>query len=387
MVMLLLLVLACGGPADVSEAPESWGGGGTLRNASPVASPPPSGGVDADAPWEPCGGGGGDPVAVQTSDGATIALHRHASLGPAGGPGAPPVILVHGISSNGRFWDLDTESSLAAWLAARGVDVWVLDLRGHGAALAATPESARTFDWDVDDYGLRDAPAAIRYVQGATGYRTVGWVGHSMGGLVGAIHLANGGASDVSAFIPVASPSGFSKDDPMVGVAQRLMEAGGVFPSIDTPSGARLAAAMGARDLAGILGRLYNPVNIPAERAVPMLRSVASPLARAELRHFAAMIADERLQNRDGTVHWADSLRTVTVPTLAFAGGADQIVSARSAAGWATVLGGPVEVVHLDTAHGVVADYGHLDVGIGVRAETEVWTHIARFLAEHPGRR
>jgi pimeloyl-ACP methyl ester carboxylesterase len=318
---------------------------------------------------------------VTTTDGATLALHRHAN------PGAPPVILVHGLSSNGRFWDLDAQSSLASWLAARGSDVWVLDLRGHGAALAATPESARTFDWDVDDYGLRDAPAALRHVQGATGYRSVGWVGHSMGGLVGAIHLANGGASDVSAFIPVASPSGFSKDDPLAEVTQRLMEAGGVFPSIDTPAGARFAASIGARDLVGLLGRLYNPVNIPPERAVPMLESVASPISRAELRHFARMIAAERLQNRDGTVYWADTLRAVTVPTLAFAGGADRIVPADSAAGWATVLGGPVEVIHLDTGHGVVADYGHLDVGIGVRAETEVWPHIARFLAEHPGRR
>ncbi len=352
MVMLLLLVLACGEPTDVS-------------------------GAVADA----CGGGGSVPVAVTTSDGATIALHRHAH------PGAPPVILVHGISSNGRFWDLDAQSSLASWLAARGSDVWVLDLRGHGAALAATPEQARTFDWDVDDYGLRDAPAAIRHVQGVTGYRTVGWLGHSMGGLVGAIHLANGGASDLSSFIPVASPSGFSKDDPLVGVAQHLMEAGGVFPSIDTPGGARLAAAMGARDVTGILGRLYNPANIPRERAVPMLEHVASPISRAELRAFAQMIADERIQNRDGTVNWADALPSVTVPTLAFAGGSDQIVSPASAAGWATLLGGPVEVVHLDTDHGVVADYGHLDVGIGVRAETEVWPHIARFLAEHPARR
>jgi pimeloyl-ACP methyl ester carboxylesterase len=379
--MLLLLVLACSEPADISGLEGAGGGGGhPLRNASPDLSAGASSASDP-AGVQPCGGGGEAPVTVRTSDGATIALHRHAN------PGAPPVILVHGISSNGRFWDLDAESSLAAWLAARGSDVWVLDLRGHGAALAATPEDARTFTWDADDYGLRDAPAALRHVQAATGYRTVGWVGHSMGGMVGAIHLANGGEADLSSFIAVASPAGFSKDDPLVGVAQRLMEAGGVLPSIDTPGGARLAAAMGARDLTGILGRLYNPANIPPARAVPMLESIASPISRAELRHFARMIADERIESRDGSTVWTDALRGVTVPTLAFTGGADHIVPAARAEGWKDVLGGPVEVVHLDTAHGAVADYGHLDFGIGVRAPTEVWPHIAAFLTAHPGQR
>jgi threonine dehydrogenase-like Zn-dependent dehydrogenase len=50
---------------------------------------------------------------VDTADGATIALHHH----PAAGP---PVILVHGISSNHHFWDLDAEHSFAEWLAVRG---------------------------------------------------------------------------------------------------------------------------------------------------------------------------------------------------------------------------------------------------------------------------
>lgn len=317
-------------------------------------------------------------MAVPTRDGAVVALHRH----PV--PGGPPVILVHGISSNGRFWDLDADLSLAAWLQARGWDAWVLDLRGHGhAAEAATAPLA--YDWTVDTYGQEDAPAAVDHVRRATGWSRVAWVGHSMGGLVGAVYLASGGADAVSAFVPVASPGAFAKDDPLMGVGRAALAAGALLPRIDSAGAARMSLAVG--DPTGVRARLYNAENVPDASLPRVMGRIVSPLGRMEMRHFVRMIDAGRLVSYDGTVDWSARLREVRVPTLAFAGGADRVVPPTRASAWAGMMGGPVEVVQADRAHGVHADYGHLDFGVGVRAPTEIWPHIARFLAENPPQR
>ncbi|MEN9785809.1 MAG: hypothetical protein RLZZ299_1073 [Pseudomonadota bacterium] len=317
-------------------------------------------------------------MVVPTRDGAVVALHRH----PV--PGGPPVILVHGISSNGRFWDLDPDLSLAAWLQARGWDAWVLDLRGHGHAAEAAP-APLAYDWTVDTYGREDAPAAVEHVRRATGWSSVAWVGHSMGGMVGAVYLASGGDTAVSAFVPVASPAAFAKDDPLMGVGRAALAAGALLPRIDSVRAARMTIALG--DPTGFRARLYNAENVPDTWLPRVMGRIVSPLGRMEMRHFARMIASERFVSYDGTVDWGARLRGVSVPTLAFAGGADQVVPAARASAWSDLLGGSVEVVAADRAHGVQADYGHLDFGVGVRAPEEIWPHIARFLTEHPPRR
>ncbi len=317
-------------------------------------------------------------MVVPTRDGAVVALHRHAV------PGGPPVLLVHGISSNGRFWDLDPELSLAAWLQARGWDAWVLDLRGHGHAAEAAP-TPLSYDWTVDTYGREDAPAAVDFVRRATGFSRVAWVGHSMGGMVGAVYLASGGDRALSAFVPVASPAAFRKDDPLMGVGRVALAAGAMLPRVDSAGAARLSLALG--DPTGLRGRLYNAENVPDAWLSRVMGRIVSPLGRMEMRHFARMIDAERFQSYAGDVDWGARLRDVHVPTLAFSGGADHVVPPARAAAWTTLLGGPVELVVADRAHGVQADYGHLDFGVGVRAPTEIWPHIARFLTEHPPHR
>ena len=98
--------------------------------------------------------------AVRTEDGATITLHRHVAEGP-------PALVVHGISSNHNSWDLSEDRSLASYLAEQGIDAWLLDLRGHGAALT-NPEGQRQWGgWSMDDYGARDIPAAVAWVSWA----------------------------------------------------------------------------------------------------------------------------------------------------------------------------------------------------------------------------
>ena len=99
---------------------------------------------------------------VLTADGAALALHRH----PADGP---PVLIVHGISSNHHSWDLSADRSLGVWLAAEGYDAWLLDLRGHGDSTRDARGHAQRSGWSVDDYGQQDIPAAVAHVLQVTG--------------------------------------------------------------------------------------------------------------------------------------------------------------------------------------------------------------------------
>ena len=46
-------------------------------------------------------------------------------------------------------------------------------------------------------------------------------------------------------------------------------------------------------------------------------------------------------------------------------------------------LGGPKEWLLISRANGAVAEYGHMDLVIGDRAPTEVWTPVLEFFNRH----
>ncbi|MFQ5702039.1 MAG: alpha/beta fold hydrolase [Acidobacteriota bacterium] len=119
---------------------------------------------------------------ARTRDGWDLALYRYRPSRMV--PEREPVILCHGMLTNRFNVDLNEQTSLARYLRDEGFDTWVMELRGHGGSRRAAGEDGRGFDWDLDDYILRDVPAAIQTVRGTTGSRQVHWFGHSMGGML-----------------------------------------------------------------------------------------------------------------------------------------------------------------------------------------------------------
>lgn len=317
-------------------------------------------------------------VRLRTEDGATIALHHHAAAGP-------PVLLVHGISSNHHFFDLDPEHSLADWLVDRGHDVWMLDLRGHGDALRGVDGRLQRAGWRVDDYGLHDVPAAVDHVLACTGAEKLAYVGHSMGGMVGSIYAASGGAEQLSSLVYLGSPGTFDKDVPMVKLAQTAMAAGGATHLwFDTEVFAEASADLARGSVrVKLQERLYNPENFEPRTIDRMLRSIVSPMSRGEMQHFARMIADERFQSWDRTTDWLAELERVHVPALLIAGAGDGIVAPEWVEAYADAFGGPVEVFRAGTESGLQADYGHLDLGLGERASTEIFPRVGAWIEAH----
>lgn len=319
-----------------------------------------------------------DTVWIPTDDGAEIALTHHAGAGE-------PVVLCHGISSNSHFWDLDADHSLAEWLAARGYDVWNLDLRGHGLAETDEAGHRQHAGWTVDDYGTHDLPTAFAYVLAQTGASSLHYVGHSMGGMVLAVYLATHPDPPLASAIVVGSPLDFRDPDALTAVmlhAAPFMTIPGFVP---TPLGGKFVALFDEKAPLHADAFLYNPADI-ADAAVrrEMLREVVSPLSRGEIHQFG-LARDGEFVSADGAEIYREHLGAVQVPMLFFAGRADRVVNPDRVRAYYDAVGSPdKEFILLSVANGASGDYGHLDLGLGDHAPDDVFMRVLSWLQAHP---
>ena len=114
--------------------------------------------------------------AVETADGWTLVVTRYE---PAPQPFhqplfGEPLLLVHGFSQNRHAW---TSGEFVKNLLYFGLDIHIVELRGHGKSNAAAPARAGSestgrplppdldYGWDLDSYLLHDLPAAVAAVK------------------------------------------------------------------------------------------------------------------------------------------------------------------------------------------------------------------------------
>jgi pimeloyl-ACP methyl ester carboxylesterase len=132
---------------------------------------------------------------VETADGWSLVMSRYR---PVKQPFPQPLfgevlLLVHGFSQNRHAW---TSGQFVKNLLFFGVDIHVLELRGHGkSSLDFQRERCQRFrrplppdldyGWDIDSYFLYDLPAAVSAVKRITRRDKVFFCGHSMGGMLG----------------------------------------------------------------------------------------------------------------------------------------------------------------------------------------------------------
>ena len=315
---------------------------------------------------------------VVTADGAAITLHRHAPAAEAADPDAPPVLVVHGISSNHHCWDLARDRSIGVFLAEAGVDAWLLDLRGHGDATRDARGHAQRSGWAIDEYGLHDIPAAVAFVRQKTGAAQVAYVGHSLGGMVGAIYAGHvpGGDGALSALVAVGSPMDFSDPDPLVGVALKLADVSGpVMPVVQSALGADLYAGLKSNPLK-IDDMLFNDLADVKTRA-EMYRRVVSPMTGGELRQLGQLKSGGGFASLDGERDYLAGLAAVETPTLVIAGRADNIAPVDRVLPYYQAVGAERKrFVVAGRSTGFAADYGHLDLTLGDHAREEVFPII-----------
>lgn len=340
-----------------------------LLSVGPLAAPASAAGSCEGAPT----------TLLPTSDGATIALHHLRGAGP-------PVLMVHGISSNYRFFCQSADYGLGPALQAAGWDVWLLDLRGHGSAEVGLDGAPQVHGWTVDDYGQADLPAAVAHVQAETGFQRIAYIGHSMGGMVAAVYMASGRAEgNLSTVIALGSPVSFDHDkrSSLLDMGQSMMGFWGrSLRRVNSPRAGRVVARLGPLP-GGAADLLYTRDNMPPGSLDPMLRTIASPMSKEELQHFHTMLAAGGLVSADGQIDWVKRLNNVQIPFLGVAGAADNIAAPYSVEAYVNNMGGERMFFLAGTASGLEEDYGHLDLGLGKNVSTELLPRLRAWLGAH----
>lgn len=304
---------------------------------------------------------------VVTADGAQIALGRYLPRGSR--RFREPVILCHGLGANRFTFDFGGRHTLARQLADRGFEAWILELRGRGAAGAA---SLSSFDRQVE----HDVGAALRTVL-ETGASKVLWVGHSKGGMLALAHLARHPGAPIRAVAAVGSPTSFTSQrglKPFVQVVRPLLAA----PAVPIEKLSRLALMVPPPDW--FMRYLVCPENLDAETRRRALANVGADVAGGVGRQFARWIAEGRWSSEDGRFDYALGLRNVTTPALLMGGTKDLLSPPEASHHAAEHLAGPVETVTVGREAGHREDYGHGDLVLGRHAPEEVYPRIIRFL-------
>ena len=174
-----------------------------------------------------------------TADGWRLALSRYKSK--KSDANKLPVLCCHGLGANSLTFDISSQYSFARALVASGREVWVLDLRGHGRS-----ERARIFSkkkgchWDIDTLVSQDVPAAIDFVIKKTKAEKLHWLGFSMGGILGYIHLCISDedtlgempAKKIASAVMIGAALDYSKSASKFKLVKSLRVIAGLFPMV-----------------------------------------------------------------------------------------------------------------------------------------------------------
>jgi len=313
-----------------------------------------------------------------------------------------PVLMIHGLSANRLAFDVTDGPSLARTLSSHGFDVWVLEMRGSNLSFHPQYHTIPSLkQWVFDDYVQKDIPVAIEFILQFTGAAQVHCVGHSMGGLLSTCHVslsperARQVRSNVllgSSVVYHQSGSTYQKVTPFYILAK-------VFPNVAQlfiPHGlvSRLIYLVMGRglDFLPLYSFQCNPQNTdPAVvRRVYRFGFHTIPLTlmlslHSAVRKVSGMADAKRVPYLDHMRRMVDAGGHVP-PTFLLGGERDQqcpVGAVETTFQRLQEIGSHVQAKYFGQSYGHVEHYGHFDLLVGKRAETEVFPHILQFLKEN----
>jgi lysosomal acid lipase/cholesteryl ester hydrolase len=328
-----------------------------------------------------------------TRDGWRLGM-RH--IAPAvADPGKLPVVLCPGLGLNGTYWTI-TDDHLPSQLAARGYDVFIVDLRGSGestrvgrglvgninARLRETPLlELGAGRWDVDEMAFYDVPAVLDYVKRQTGHDRVNWVGHSLGGML------------VFPFLEL---------DPGAPRIANFVGMGSTITLAEAPQRDMLRANRGLRLLGrfvstGRLGRplmhfrfpgldridqfYYTSENVDKVTTSRFYGYTLEDPGPSALRQLDPYLAYGHFVSANRSVDYSALLPRVTTPTLLVAGENDCMSDLPSTELTLAGLSSPDKsLMRFGKCDGQVADYGHCDLVWSRYAPREIFPPLIDWL-------
>ena len=327
-----------------------------------------------------------------TEDGWKLGMRHFPAKQP--GSGKLPVVLCHGLGLNGTFWTIN-DNHLPSQLAARGYDVFVVDMRGSGAShrvgvpgvinrvLRQTPiREVGGRNWTVDDEFHYDVPAILKYVEAETGSHFVNWVGHSLGGMMMFPFLETSPESSrIANFVDMGGVAIVmeTRDTIKMRKADKMLQ----VLSLGLSTG-RLGRPMMFHRPAFMekIDRFYFTKGNVDDRTVQRFYgyTVEDPGAGA-LRQLDPYLARGHMLSADGQVDYALGLDRITTPILMIAGEADIMADINSTIQTYNAVGSPDKtLMRFGRVDGQEADYGHCDLVWSRNAPREIFPPLINWL-------
>lgn len=249
-----------------------------------------------------------------------------------------PVVLVHGMFTDRRFWLSERGVGLAAYLARAGHPVIVVQRRG----LSDSPRCTQRHG--LIEHLTCDLPVVARRVARAH-ERPAFWIGHAFGGVLAARAIATRLPSEtVAGLVLLAS---------QYEVGKRMLDWPGnrVTKTITRVLGHLPARAAG-----------LGPVDEPTAAAF-------DACAWVESRREAGFRAE---------------LARIQTPVLAISGAADRVDPTEGCRRFIEPIASPDKTFLIaGREYGFESDYDHPGIVVSKPARREIWPRIAAWLTEH----
>ncbi len=319
-------------------------------------------------------------VPVTTDDGWQLELTRYPCERGCSGP---PVLMVHGISSNARGVDVDESHSMPRWFARHGREAWTLSLRGTGASDHPGDRGLPSLIC-FDDYWQHDLPAAIAKVRSVSGADTIDYIGHSMGGMTVYAYLSQRG-SGLHRVVTLGSPTRLDFGQVAVGLLAQVTQSV-ISRAWSAPSelGAHLAAPLQHSMPDGPLERLlFNPESTRVETFERLLAQGTADTAGGT-GHQLVKLVTGHFESADGSIDFRRDLQRVRTPILVVAAKLDRVAPTPAVKDAYRLIGGPKAWRLITRANGAAGEYGHMDLLLAEHAADDVWAPALQFLSDEP---
>lgn len=291
------------------------------------------------------------------------------------GARGPAVLLLHGFGQNRYAWHL-SRRSLVNHLAREGLDVFNLDLRGHGRSREGTQGPFGS----LDPYVLEDVPAAVEAALGLHGGPSLILAGHSAGALV-AMAAAPPLGARVRGVLALAAPYLFGRGNLTLLLAARCLAAltprvghGLPFPMRAVRALLRRSVPLWELGALPLPVRAWHPGSFEPEVLREYLRLAFDHASLGELSQLVGASRDG-LSSADGARDYALAWERSEVPSLVVAGTRDLLAPVSS-----------VRPAHDRRQHAksslALVPFGHGDLLLGREAPAAVWPTLTAFLKD-----
>jgi pimeloyl-ACP methyl ester carboxylesterase len=199
--------------------------------------------------------------------------HRDA---PRPADGKRPALFVPGYGMNSFIFGFHPKGpSMVETLAARGIEVWTIDLRGQGKSIRARG----TNRYGIGDLAVDDLGAAIQHVLAntLTGAKTLDLVGCSLGTALAFAHVACVPVAPVHAIVSMGGLVTFRNTHPIVRYAFASPRLAGLLRMKNTRRVARFALPVLAKVAPSVISPYINEASTDLSQSERMVQTVEDP--------------------------------------------------------------------------------------------------------------